>query len=188
MPRTINPVKYTHWFVLLCCICIISSVWCGLAWSIYPWASFQIQKIAGCACAGNAGYVFPATYVKGNRQLTISACITARAWRTCRDAFGIANSRSRGKRSRRMRNPQFCVSGKRLIFCCVAVLALWSSVIRYVSNLWDCVLKLMLILDLESYSVIMFKGGNSKYKFLHLGLHDIVCNTEIQPVTYPPIV
>ena len=24
-----------------------------------PWASYQIRKIAGCACAGNAGYVFP---------------------------------------------------------------------------------------------------------------------------------
>ena len=26
-----------------------------------PWASCQIRKIAGCACAGNAGNVFPAT-------------------------------------------------------------------------------------------------------------------------------
>ena len=26
-----------------------------------PWASYQIRKIAGCACAGNAGNVFPAT-------------------------------------------------------------------------------------------------------------------------------
>ena len=24
-----------------------------------PWASYQIRKIAGCACAGNAGNVFP---------------------------------------------------------------------------------------------------------------------------------
>ena len=28
------------------------------------WASYQIRKIAGCACAGN---VFPATDFKGNR-------------------------------------------------------------------------------------------------------------------------
>ena len=28
---------------------------------IYRWASYQIRKIAGCACAGNAGTVFPAT-------------------------------------------------------------------------------------------------------------------------------
>ena len=32
----------------------------------------------GCACAGNAGNVFPAT--------AIPTCITARAWRTCRNA------------------------------------------------------------------------------------------------------
>ena len=25
----------------------------------WPWASYQIRKIAGCACAGNAGNVFP---------------------------------------------------------------------------------------------------------------------------------
>ena len=32
-----------------------------------PWASYQIRKIAGCACAWNAGSVFPATDFKGNR-------------------------------------------------------------------------------------------------------------------------
>ena len=26
---------------------------------VLPWASYQIRKIAGCACAGNAGNVFP---------------------------------------------------------------------------------------------------------------------------------
>ena len=45
------------------------------------WASCQIHKIEGCACAGNAGNVFPVT-----RGLAIPTCITARAWRTCRDA------------------------------------------------------------------------------------------------------
>ena len=39
-----------------------------IAWSLEvvmmghtQWASYQIRKIAGCACAGNAGNVFPAT-------------------------------------------------------------------------------------------------------------------------------
>ena len=50
------------------------------------WASYQIREIAGCACARNAGNVFPATDFKGNRKLAIPACITARASRTCRDA------------------------------------------------------------------------------------------------------
>ena len=51
------------------------------------WTSYQIRKTAGCACAGNAGNVFPATDFKGNHQLVIPACITTRASRTCRDAF-----------------------------------------------------------------------------------------------------
>ena len=45
-----------------------------------PWASFQIRKIKGCAYAGNAGKVFPATDLKGNHYLAILACITARTW------------------------------------------------------------------------------------------------------------
>ena len=28
---------------------------------ILSWASYQIRKIVGCTCAGNAGNVFPAT-------------------------------------------------------------------------------------------------------------------------------
>ena len=50
---------------------------------LHTWASYQIRKIAGCACAGN---VSPAIVFKGNRQLAIPACITARASHTCRDA------------------------------------------------------------------------------------------------------
>ena len=53
---------------------------------IRQWASYQIRKIAVCACAGNAGNVFLATNFKGNRWLAIPACITARASCTCRDA------------------------------------------------------------------------------------------------------
>ena len=43
------------------------------------WASYQIYKIACCACARNAGNIFPTTDFKGNRKLAIPACITARA-------------------------------------------------------------------------------------------------------------
>ena len=34
---------------------------CYLSWTgiFFSWASYQIRKIAGCACAGNAGNVFP---------------------------------------------------------------------------------------------------------------------------------
>ena len=32
--------------------------------TVFPWASYQIRKIAGCACAGNAGNVFPRRWFK----------------------------------------------------------------------------------------------------------------------------
>ena len=64
----------------------------------------------------DAGNVFPANNFKGNRQLAIPACITARASRTCRDACRDRKPTVAGKRSRHsrcMRKPQFYVSGKR---------------------------------------------------------------------------
>ena len=36
--------------------------------TVLLWASYQIRKIAGCACAGNAGNVFPATAGKRSRH------------------------------------------------------------------------------------------------------------------------
>ena len=50
---------------------------------VHQWSSYQIRKIAGCACAGNVGNVFPATAGWRSRH---APCITARASRTCRDA------------------------------------------------------------------------------------------------------
>ena len=78
--------------------------------------SYQIRKLAVCACAGNAGNVFSATDFKRNCGLEIPACITARASHTCRAACRDRQLAVRGKRSqhsRRMRNPQFYVSRKR---------------------------------------------------------------------------
>ena len=40
------------------------------------WVSCQVRKIAGCACAGNAGNVFPTTNFKRNCQLAITTCMT----------------------------------------------------------------------------------------------------------------
>ena len=45
------------------------------------WASFQIRKIVGCACAGKSG-----TFFACHRGLAIPICITACDSRTCRDA------------------------------------------------------------------------------------------------------
>ena len=88
--------------------------WSETPWR--PWTSYQIHEIAGCACAENAGNVFPATDFKGNRWLAIPTCITARASRTCRDACQDRYPTLAGKtfrHSRRMCNPHFYVSGKR---------------------------------------------------------------------------
>ena len=72
---------------------IVSTYWIGRNGSYavlmvpdQSWASNQIRKVVGCAGAGNAGNVFLATDFKGNRELAIPACITTRAWCTCRDA------------------------------------------------------------------------------------------------------
>ena len=81
-------------------------------------ASCQIRKIAGCACAGNAGEFFP-----HHRGLAIPSCITARAYARTVMHTEIANwwfplksvAGKRSRHSRRMRNPQYYVSGKRPI-------------------------------------------------------------------------
>ena len=68
--------------------------WLGL------WASYQIHKIAGCACAGNTGNVFPAT--AGYRSRHASRHVRHTRW-----------PGKRSRHSRRTRNPQFYLSGKR---------------------------------------------------------------------------
>ena len=40
------------------------------SWRTDPWASYQIRKTAGCACAGNAENAFSTTDFKGNSELT----------------------------------------------------------------------------------------------------------------------
>ena len=87
-----------------------------LAHNVGPWASCQISKIAGCACAGNAGNVFPPSRVS-NPDMHHDTCVThlPRCMSGSR-TNGFLWSVWRGKRprhSRRMRNPQFYLSGKR---------------------------------------------------------------------------
>ena len=101
----------------ICClfgVAVVSSI------MILPWASYQIRKIAGCECAGNAGNDFSTTDFKGNPKLAIPAWHVSRHVRGARAVMhvGIANSRWRGKRfrhSRRINNSQIYVSGKKPI-------------------------------------------------------------------------
>ena len=98
------------------------------------WASYQIHRIAGCACARNAMNVFRAQRVS-DPDMHHGTCVILVLW--CMSGSltgGFLWSRWRGKRfrhSRRMRNPQFYVSGKRpakyeisLRRCAVALLFL----------------------------------------------------------------
>ena len=69
----------------------------------------------------------------------IPTCITARAWRTCRDgcrhrtlavSFEVGDRGKRSRHSRRMRNLQLYVSGKRPIEACpcfVSVISIWLT-------------------------------------------------------------
>ena len=80
---------------------------------------YQIRKIAGCACAGNAWNVFPVIRGVSDPGVHHGTCVTHVPW--CMPGelnSGFLGSWWRGKHSRhswRMRNPQFCVSGMRPI-------------------------------------------------------------------------
>ena len=50
-----------------------------------PWASYQIRKIAGCACAGNAGNVFPRRRIQRKTRVSDpgmhhGTCVTHVPW------------------------------------------------------------------------------------------------------------
>ena len=52
---------------------------------IRQWISYQIRKIAGCACAGNAGNLFPTANFQGNRLVSHpgmhhGTCVTHVPW------------------------------------------------------------------------------------------------------------
>ena len=84
--------------------------------SLRPWAYCQICKIAGCACAGNAGNVFPRR--RFQRKPLVSdpgmhhgTCVTRVPWcmlgsLTCGDG-----KRSRHSRSMRTRNSAYLARG-----------------------------------------------------------------------------
>ena len=69
-----------------------------------PWASYQIRKISGCACAGNAGGVFPTRRLHrkplvGDPDMHHGTCVTHVPWYMSESL----TSWWRGKRSRHSR-------------------------------------------------------------------------------------
>ena len=99
-------------------------------WEAKAWASCQIRKIVGCACAGNAGNVFPATWVS-DPDMHHGMCVTRVPWWMPRSlTSGFLWRWWWGKLSRHSRcmcNPQFYVSGKRpmIVIQCGTVIILW---------------------------------------------------------------
>ena len=80
------------------------------------WDSCQISKIAGCACAGNAGNVFPGSRPQTKPRVSDPSMQHASASRTCRDACWDCLSAVAGKMFPVFSvhaHPQFYVSGKR---------------------------------------------------------------------------
>ena len=75
-------------------------------------------KLQVAHAPGMPGTFSPAADFKGNRWLAIPACITARAWRTCRGACRDRLPAVTGKTFPAFpahAHPQICVSGKRPI-------------------------------------------------------------------------
>ena len=73
-------------------------------------------KLQVAHAPGMPGTFSPAADFKGNRKLAIPTCITARAWRTCRDACRDCAPAVTGKTFPAFpahARLQFCVSGKR---------------------------------------------------------------------------
>ena len=85
-----------------------------------PWASYQIHKIAGCACAGNAGNVFPRRRFQGKPLVSDpgmhhGTCGTHMPW--CMSGSLTCGDREKGSRhSRRLRTRYFAYLARGLYF------------------------------------------------------------------------
>ena len=69
----------------LCCLLFTSTCHGGSGWIAFKWASYQIRKIAGCACAGNAGNIFPRRRFRSKSLVSDSGmhhgtCVTHVPW------------------------------------------------------------------------------------------------------------
>ena len=138
------------WNSFLCwrrCIFAEAPKWYALS-GYFAIFIFELGQYNGCCCCctlhhhgpltryaklqvahapGMPGTFSPAADFEGNRYLAIPACITARAWRTCRDACRDRLPAVTGKTFPAFpahAHPQFCVSGKRPMALAVMLLAM----------------------------------------------------------------
>ena len=121
--------------------------------SSLAWASCQIRKGEGCACARNAGNVFPPPWVS-DLDMHHGTCVTQVSW--CMPGSltsGFLWSWWREKRSRHsrfMRNPQFYISDERPIEMQKICEPCMSSVILFVLTCWHNTLTALLSIKIHT--------------------------------------
>ena len=115
-----------------------------------PWASCQIHKIAGCACTGNAGNVFP-----HHRGLAFPICIMARASRGKKKFRGIPGAYATCSFTYLVRGPFYTRAIPRICYersFNEFYLSIWNKLVfnqmlqlfvsRHCHNYWFCLKKL----------------------------------------------
>ena len=85
-------------------------------WFETPWASYQIRKIVGCACAGNVGNIFPHRRLQmkplvSNPGIHHGTCVTHVPW--CMSGLLTSGGRETFPAFSVHAQSQFYVSGKR---------------------------------------------------------------------------
>ena len=140
----------------------VQRIYCNIHY--VQWASYEIRKIAGCACAGNAGNISPPPPVN-DPYMHHGTCVTHVPWCMLRSlTSGFLWSRWRGKRcrySRRMRNPQFYLSGKRPIKHALGFVILGFAV---VIHSWTKVYRIC-------FSKLLNQQEVNFLEFVELGMH-----------------
>ena len=126
---------------------------------VMPWASYQIRKIAGCACARNAGNVFPRR--RFQRKPLVSdpgmhhgTCVTHVPWcksgsLTCGDGENVPGITGACA-------TQICVSGKRPIACVNLFIFNWYDLTHRDRDELDAICKRYIQMRCREWNILIF--------------------------------
>ena len=141
--RTI--IRYEH----------IIPAWFAICHFVHRWASYQIRKIAGCACAGNAGNVYPRRRFQrkplvSNPSMHHGTCVTHVPWcmsgsLTCGDGENVPG-----------------IPGA----CAPAILRIWQQahavrvkhLVILISNLYTAQLRVILQYKTSQLTIVIMLG------------------------------
>ena len=153
MPHVFNFLDCQLFWLIYRCHGYINGIGANVSWLLFlhelfirsfilhSWASYQIRQIAGCACAGNAGNVFPRRRIQ--RKLRVSdpgmhygTCVTHVPWCMSGSLYPQWwGKRSRHSRRMRIRNLTYLARGLCYDSKCIHVIHL--SVVRITAVCWD---------------------------------------------------